>query len=148
MAVTYTTVVLGFGNHAAIEIPDDILEKLGANRRAPLKITINKYTYQSTATGMQGKCLVVFPQKDRAAAQVEAGDKVTVTLELDSGHREVEMPQELTDALRKEKLTKIFDSLSYSKRKEFARQVGDAKTEETRARRIDKVLQAIVELKK
>ena len=148
MAVTYTTVVLGFGNHASIEIPDEVLAKLGANKRAPLKITINKYTYQSTATGMNGKCLVVFPQKDRAAAGVGAGDKVKVTLELDSGHREVEMPQSLTDALRKAKLAKTFESLSYSKRKEFARQVSEAKTEETRIRRVEKVLLAVRELQK
>lgn len=148
MSVTYTTVVLGFGNHASIEIPDEILAKLGANRRAPLKVTINGYTYQSTATGVEGKCMVVFPQKDRAAAGASAGDKVRVTLELEVGHREVNMPLELVEALRKAKLTQVFDELSYSKRKEFARQVSEAKTDETRTRRVDKVLQAVVESRK
>jgi uncharacterized protein YdeI (YjbR/CyaY-like superfamily) len=146
MSVTYSTVVLGFGNHASIEIPDEVLTKLGANRRAPLKITINGYTYQSTATGMNGKCLVVFPQKDRAAAGAAAGDKVKVTLELDSGQREVEMPSELVAALKKAKLTKTFESLTYSKRKEFARQVREAKSDDTKLRRIEKVLAALTEI--
>ena len=55
MKATYQTVVIGHGKHASIEIPDEILAKLGANKRAPLKITINGYTYQSTATGVDGK---------------------------------------------------------------------------------------------
>lgn len=145
MSVSYKTVVIGHGNHASIEIPDDVLEKLGANRRAPLKITVNRYTYQSTATGVGGKCMVVFPQKDRKAAGVAAGDSVTVKLELDSRYREVDMPDALTKALKKSGLLKTFESLTYSKRKEFARQVSEAKTDNTRLRRIEKVIFAISE---
>ena len=143
MSVTYRTTVLGFGNHASIEIPDEILEQLGANRRAPLKVTVNGYTYQSTAAGMNGKCLVVFPQKDRVAANAKAGDEIQVTLELDAGVREVAVPTELADALKSSKLLNTFNALTYSKRKEFARQVAEAKTEDTRARRIAKVLEAL-----
>jgi hypothetical protein len=65
MKTTYETVVLGFGNHAAIEIPPEQLAALGGNKRMPLKVTVKDYTYQSTATGMNGQTLVVFPQKDR-----------------------------------------------------------------------------------
>ena len=143
MSVTYKTVILGFGNHAAIEIPDDILKQLGANKRAPLKVTVNDYTYQSTAAGMNGQCLVVFPQKDRQAANAKAGDEIEVTLELDSGFREVAIHEELTKALKVANLLDTFNALSYSKRKEFARQVADAKTDETRDRRIKKVLSAL-----
>ena len=50
MKTTYQTTVLGFGNHAAIQIPDENLAELGGNKRAPLKVTVNGYTYQSTAT--------------------------------------------------------------------------------------------------
>ena len=143
MSVTYTTVVLGFGNHAAIEIPDAILETLGANKRAPLKVTVNGYTYQSTAAGMNGQCLVVFPQKDRDAAKAKAGDEIEVTLELDSGVREVQMPPELTQALTDAMLLETFNAQTYSKRKEFARQVSEAKSDETRTRRIAKVLDSL-----
>lgn len=121
--VSYRTVVIGHGNHAALEIPEEILQALGANKRAPLKITINGYTYQSTATGVDGKCMVVFPQKDRQAANTKAGDDIEVTLELDAGVREVNVPEELTKALKDAKLIDTFNSLTYSKRKEFARQV-------------------------
>lgn len=143
MAVTYSTVVLGEGNHASLLIPDAVLAELGENRRAPLKVTINGYTYQSTATGVGGECRVVFPQRDRAAAGASSGETVSVTLELDSGHREVEMPDALTKALAAAGLRDAFEALTYSKRKEFARQVAEAKAEETRAKRVAKVLEAL-----
>ena len=98
MAVTYTTVILGFDNHAAIEIPDQVLTKLGASRRAQLIVTVNGHTYRSTSTGMNGKCLVVFPQKDRDASGIAAGDKTKVTLELEVGRRDVEIPADLAAA--------------------------------------------------
>lgn len=144
MAVTYETTVIGEGNHASLHIPDAVLADLGANKRAPLKVTINGYTYQSTATGVGGECRVVFPSKDRAGAGgLVGGDTVTVTLELDSGHREVEMPADLVAALAEAGLMDAFEALTYSKRKEFARQVAEAKAEETRLKRIAKVLDAL-----
>ena len=143
MAVKYETEVLGEGNHASLLIPDWVLEALKTNKRAPLKVTVNGHTYQSTAVGVAGECRVVFPSAERKAAKVSSGDIVEVMLELDSGYREVQMPAELVKALKSNGLTKIFADLSYSKRKEFARQVSEAKTEETLLRRIDKVLSAI-----
>ena len=95
------------------------------------------------AVGVAGECRVVFPSAERKAAKAASGDTVEVTLELDSGYREVQMPKELIKALKAHGLTKTFSDLSYSKRKEFARQVSEAKTEETLLRRIDKVLSAI-----
>jgi bifunctional DNA-binding transcriptional regulator/antitoxin component of YhaV-PrlF toxin-antitoxin module len=143
MKTTYETVVIGFGNHASIEIPDKNLAEIGGNRRAPLKITINGYTYQSTATGVEGKCMVVFPTRDREASGAAAGDRITVTLELDGGYRHVSVPHVLDEALSASGLSEIFHDLTYSKRREFARQIDDAKTDETRARRIQKVIAAL-----
>jgi bifunctional DNA-binding transcriptional regulator/antitoxin component of YhaV-PrlF toxin-antitoxin module len=140
MKTSYETTVLGFGNHASIEIPDANLAQIGGNRRAPLKITINGYTYQSTATGVDGKCMVVFPTRDREASGAAAGDLVTVTLELDDGYRQVDIPEELQVALKHNNLSAVFHDLNYSTRKEYARQVAEAKAEETRQRRLDKII--------
>ena len=140
MKTTYSTIVIGSGNHASLEIPPHNLQAIGGNKRAPLKITINGYTYQSTATGVDGKCMVVFPMRDREAAGAAAGDTVQVTLELDDGYREVSIPKPLKDALESHKLTNKFANLTYSKRKECARLIADVKTDETRQRRIDKII--------
>ena len=143
ITTTYQTAVIGEGNHASLEIPDKNLKEVGGNKRAPLKITINDYTYQSTATGVGGKCMVVFPMRDREAAGVTIGDTITVTLELDSGYRQVEVPQTLQTALAESELSETFKNLTYSKRKEYARQVEEAKTPETITRRIQKIIQQL-----
>lgn len=136
MNIAYESAVIGDGNHASLIIPDEVLEQLGANRRAPLKVTINGHTYQSTATGVAGECRVVFPSADREAAGAKAGDVVRVQLELDSGHREVDIPAELAEALKQAHVTDVFERQNYSTRKEFARSVRDAKATETKQRRI------------
>jgi bifunctional DNA-binding transcriptional regulator/antitoxin component of YhaV-PrlF toxin-antitoxin module len=143
MKTTYKTTILGFGNHAAIEIPEENLAAIGGNKRAPLKITLNNYTYQSTATVMDGKCLVVFPTRDREASGVNSGDTIDVTLELDAGYRQVDVPEDLALALKQNNLDEIFHNLPYSKRKEFARLVAEAKASETKQRRIEKIIETL-----
>ena len=147
MKTTYKTTVLGFGNHAAIEIPDENLKELGGSKRAPLKITVNNYTYQSTATAMDGKCLVVFPTRDREASGAKAGDEIEVTLELDSGYRKVDVPTVLQQSLEESGLTRAFHELTYSKRKEYARQIAEAKSPDTIARRLEKIIRDLIVVK-
>ena len=143
MSVTYETLVLGEGNHASLLIPEWVLEKLQTNKRAPLRVTINGHTYQSTAVGVAGECRVVFPSAERLAAKANAGETVQVTLELDSGYRSVDMHPELEVALTSADLADVFANLSYSKRKEYARQVNEAKAEDTRKRRIEKIIAGV-----
>jgi hypothetical protein len=143
VSVTYETAVLGEGNHASLLIPEWVLEELQTNKRAPLRVTINGHTYQSTAVGVDGECRVVFPSAERLAARAQKGGIVQVTLELDSGYRTVDMHPELEAALAAAELDKVFAELSYSKRKEFARQVNEAKAEDTRLRRIEKVIESL-----
>lgn len=144
MSVKYKTVVIGQGNHASLLIPDWVLEELNTNKRAPLIVTINGHTYKSTAVGVAGECRVVFPTADRRAANANANDIVEVSLELDDGYREVDMPADLAGELSKLGLSDVFSKLSYSRRREFARQVSEAKAAETRIRRIEKVIRALI----
>lgn len=143
MSVTYETLVLGEGNHASLLIPEWVLEKLQTNKRAPLRVTINGHTYQSTAVGVAGECRVVFPSAERLAAKANAGETVQVTLELDSGYRSVDMHPELEEALISADLADVFANLSYSRRKEYARQVNEAKAEDTSKRRIEKIIAGV-----
>ena len=140
MGVTFSTVVIPDGNHASLAIPDSVLAELNTNRRAPVRVTINGHTYQSTATAVNGECRVVFPSADRTASGVSGGDLVTVHIELDSGFRQVDIHPSLASALDAAGLRETFDGMTYSRRKEFARGVMEAKAEDTRQRRILAVL--------
>ena|SRR5947209_12375662 len=143
MQTSFDTVILGFGNNTGIEVPDANLEALGRGKRPPVVVTVGGYSYQSTVGGMGGRTLISLPKAHREAAGLKAGDAVSVTLVLDDGPREVEVPAELQEALGRAGLADRFAALAYSKRKEFARQVREAKADDTRARRIEKVLQAV-----
>lgn len=75
--------------------------------------------------------------ENREAAGVKAGDQVDITLELDLEPRTVDTPPDLAHALSNVPgAMDAFNSLSYSLRKEYVRQVESAKAQETRERRI------------
>lgn len=143
MQTTFDTVVLGFGNNTGIEVPLDNLTALGSGKRPPVIVHVSGYSYESTVAGMGGRTLISLSKAHREAAGLRAGDAVTVTLELQDGPRRVDVPPQLTAALAAAGLTDRFADLAYSKRKEFARQVAEAKADATRDRRIAKVLEAL-----
>lgn len=75
-----------------------------------------------------------------------AGDKVDVTLELDTEPRVVVVPLDLKKALARHALAqKFFDGLSHSKKQWFVLGIQGAKTAETRERRITKAVAMLKE---
>lgn len=140
METSFETVILSFGNNTGIEVPPANLAALGTGKRPPVIVTVNGYSYSSTAGVMGGRTLISLPKAHREAAGLKGGDAVTVTLVLDAGPRSVDVPPPLQTALDAAGLAERFAELTYSKRKEYARQVNDAKTDATRDRRIEKVL--------
>ena len=85
----------------------------------------------------------------REGANIKGGDKITVNIELDTEERIAEVPADLEKRLKKDPVAKKnFDALSYSKKRAFIIPINDAKTEETRQRRIEKTLELLKENKK
>ena len=82
-----------------IEIPPEVVESLGAGKKPPVAVTINGHTYRSTVASRSGRFLVGVSAENRAAADVAAGDKIEVELELDDKPREVTVPDDLAAAL-------------------------------------------------
>lgn len=124
-------------NATGIQVPPEIITAFGKGKKPKVKVTIHGYTYRSTVAAYGDVFMLPLSQEHRQAAGVKAGDTVQVTLELDLEPRTVDIPSDLATALaEKEGAAAAFDALSYSARKEFVRQVEDAKTQETRNRRI------------
>jgi len=80
----------------------------------------------------------------RKNADVKAGDSVTVVLELDREKREIAIPPQLRKALGA-KLTRELNALSFTHKKEFIVWHSEAKKEDTRARRLEKMKQMLSE---
>jgi len=123
-----------------IPVPPEVVEALGAGKRAPVQVTINGYTYRTTLAVMKGNAMLSLSAQHRNAAGLTAGDEIEVTIELDTEPRTVDVPQELAMALDAAGVRAAFDASSFSARKEFVRQVESAKAQETRERRIAAVV--------
>src|SRR4029077_5768224 len=94
-----STVELGGKTATGIVVPDEVIGALGSSKRPPVTITINGYTYRTTAVRMGGRFLVPLAAENREAAGVAAGDEVTVEIENDTAPREVTLPADLAEAL-------------------------------------------------
>jgi uncharacterized protein YdeI (YjbR/CyaY-like superfamily) len=80
-----------------------------------------------------------------AQAGVSGGDTLRIEVRNDDAPREVEVPDELAKALKRNAVARrVFDGLSYSHRKEYARHVAEAKKPETRARRVERTIEMLV----
>lgn len=126
-----------------IEVPAPVVESLGGGKRPAVVVTLGTHSYRTTIAPYGGRYLLPVAAEHREAAGLEAGQRVTVGLELDTAPREVEVPEDLESALRKAKKREDFDALSSTARKEHVRSLESAKTAETRARRLAKVLASL-----
>lgn len=94
---------------------------------------------------MGGKFLIPLSAARRAESGVKGGDRVEVELALDTAPRSVEVPAEFAAALDAEPQAKaFFESLSYSGQLKHALSITDAKTDETRQKRIAKAMEALI----
>lgn len=137
----FTTTIQGSGNKAGIEVPEGIVHALGAGRRPPVVVTINGKSYRSSIAVMGGQNMIGVSAANRELTGASAGDTVEVDLELDTQPRVVDVPEDLAAAMETEPEAKAFyESLNYSSQRRCVEPISDAKTAETRARRIAKVV--------
>ncbi len=136
------TVVQAEGKNATgIQVPAAAVEALGSQKRPKVLVHLNGYTYRSTIAPFGNVFMLPVSAEHRAAAGIQAGDQVEVTLELDTEPRTVDVPPDLAAALAEQPgATAAFDALSSSIRREYVRQVESAKAYETRQRRITTIV--------
>jgi hypothetical protein len=125
------------GASAYFTLPFDTRE-VWVKAKVPVKVTINGYAWRSTVGNRGGHQYIVVNAEARRNACVRAGDVVTITLEPDTEKREIEVPVALAKALGA-KLTEKLHSLSFTHKKEFVVWYSEAKKEDTRARRVERM---------
>ena len=135
------TIILGGKTATGIQVPHAVVEHLGGGKRPPVAVTIGGYTYRTTVAPMGGAFWIPLAAEHRTAAGVQAGEEVEVQIALDNEPRTVTVPPDLAVALDAGSGARLaFDQLSYSNQRRHVLSVEDAKTPETRQRRIEKVL--------
>jgi hypothetical protein len=128
------------GPAAAFLLTDAEVASLGQGKKVfPVTVTIGDHVTRGRLARMGDENMIGFSRAAREAAGLEIGARYEVTIALDDAPREVEVPAALAAAMTAEQRAR-FDALSFTARKEMARSVADAKRDETRERRIAKIV--------
>ena len=129
-----------------IEVPADVVEALDGGRQPLVKVTLAEHAYRSKVAVRAGVYKLPVSAEHRAAAGVQAGDEVEVTLELDTEPREVLVPPALAEALAGDDTARAFwGELTASQQRWYTAPIETAKTDDTRRRRVEKALDMLRE---
>jgi hypothetical protein len=141
-----TTLELAGKTATGFRVPAEIVAALGTSKRPPVRVTINGHTYRNTVAVYGGVFMLGVSAENREAAGVQAGDELDVDIELDTAPREVNIPPDFADALDADAdARRAFDRLSYSHKQQHILAIEQAKTAETRQRRIAKAISGLRE---
>ena len=139
-----TTVELGGKTATGVEVPADVVARLGPGKRHAVRVSVGVHTYRSTVAVMGGRFLLPLSAENRAAAGVAAGDEVEVELAPDLAPRTVDVPEDLAALLSADSAAQAtYDTLAPGQRKEWVRWVTEAKKPETRSDRVVKTVEAL-----
>lgn len=143
---TFRATVRQAGKSATgIPVPEAVVAELGSGKKPAVVVRIGSYEYRSTVASMGGEFLIPLSADHRAGSGVSGGDEVEVTLTLDDAPREVPLPDEIREALdASPDLLAAYAALSYSRQRALIEPIDQAKTPETRGRRVEKVLAGLV----
>jgi hypothetical protein len=134
---TFRATLLGDSSGTWVEVPPEIMGALGAGKRPAVRVVINGVELRTTIAAYSGRAQIGLRRQIREAAQVDPGESLEVSVELDAEPRSVEVPDDLAAALTADpEASRLFDSLSLTNRKEYVAWVQDAKTPSTRQRRV------------
>lgn len=129
---------------AAMRPPFDVPTVFGTKARVPVRGTINGAPFRSSLCNMGDGFFMVVNKELRTAAKCKAGDSVEVVLERDREERVIETPDEIKKALSASKKAEAtWEALSFTHKKEWVGAVTEAKREETRRARIEKLIAAM-----
>jgi hypothetical protein len=126
---------------AAVNAPFDVKEVFGTIARVPVRGTINGFPFRSSLMPMGGCHYMAVNRTMREGASCKAGDTVSVVMERDTAPRVVKVPATLKKALARSKTAQAnWKKYSFSNQKEMALAITAAKQEETRARRLARIM--------
>jgi hypothetical protein len=129
---------------AAIIPPVDVPTTFGARGRVPVRGTINGFAFRSSLMPMGGCHMMPVNRTLCQGAGVKPGEVVDVVMERDVEARTVKAPPELKKELATSRTAQEnWEKMSFTNKKEIAIAISGAKQEETRRRRLDKVMRVL-----
>jgi len=142
-AKTVRVQIVRDGSMCFIPVPFDPKPLFG-KVRAPVRVTLNGYTYRSTIAAMGGTVCIPLRRSNREAAGLKGGEILDVQIALDKQERMVTPPWDLVTALKA--APPAWDhwrELSFTHQREYAEAITEARKPETRSRRIAEAVRKI-----
>jgi bacteriocin resistance YdeI/OmpD-like protein/uncharacterized protein DUF1905 len=140
---TFKTTIVRNGSICYIPLTFDPKDVFGKTR-APVKVTLNGFTYRSTIAAIGGPPCIPLRKSNREAAGLEGGETLDVRLDLDTDERVVTPPADFVKAMKASgSAWDRWSTLSYSHQREHVDAIEGAKQAETRTRRIRKAIDQI-----
>src|SRR4051794_3025781 len=135
------------GPAGAIVLDDAQVAEIGGGAKVfPVKVTVNGTPVQLRLPRMGGENKIGVRKEIPTQLGGGIGDELHAIIERDDEPREIAIPDELQQALDANPEAKqAFERLAPTHRKEHARAVADAKRPETRQKRVQAVLRAVME---
>jgi GrpB-like predicted nucleotidyltransferase (UPF0157 family) len=131
------------GTTCFVPVPFDPKATFG-QVRAPVRVTLNGYTFRSTIAVMRGVTFIPLRKSHREAGGLEGGETLEVLIELDTEPRVVTPPDDLADALKASPPAwERWNEMSFTHQREHAEAITSARKPETRARRIEHAVDKI-----
>ncbi|MDX1477867.1 MAG: YdeI/OmpD-associated family protein [Saprospiraceae bacterium] len=133
-------------NAGYIVFPYDVKAEFGIIGRVPVKVTFDGVPYRGSLVRMGTDCHVIgLTRAIREQIGKSFGDQVHVVLWRDDAPRVVEVPDVVKRRLSSHpEAVRVFDGLSYTHQKEYVQWITEAKRDDTRARRLDKMVEMLM----
>lgn len=138
-------------NAAYVEFPFSVQELFGKKGQVKIKAVFDgKVEYRGSLAKMKSDCHILGLTQDiRKQLGKSFGDKVEVELWEDLEERKVSIPEDVHQLFNSnQEAQQIFEKLSYTHQKEYIRWIEDAKKQETRDQRKEKMMRMLIEGKK
>lgn len=120
-------------------VPPGVSAGFGKKGQIKVVASVNGYTYRTSIAPYSGQHYLGVRKEIREAIRWREGEPVHIVLEADNAPRTVDVPDDILASLP-EAARSAFDRLSYSHQKEYVTWITEAKKEETRAARIQKMI--------
>lgn len=139
-----TTLEPARGGGAVARIPEEHVAPLGGLKQMRVVGTVNGVGFHSSTMPYRGGFYLGLHKATREAAGIGFGDPIEIDIARDDSPRVLALPEELEAAFKADPaLGERFAALSFSRRRELAEPISEAKRPETRARRLEDALNGL-----
>lgn len=139
-----TELLASGGSATGFEVPDEVVDALGAGRRPKVVVTVEGYSWRTSIAAMGGRFMLGASAAVREASGIRAGETYTVRVELDTAPRVVQVPDDLAAGLAADPAAAAaWSALSYSQQRQHAEALAAARKPETRERRVATIVERL-----